>query len=60
MTIVLAIETMSQLQIDALRLVEATDDPKFATYVLGNASAATRRLRALADVIERRGHDTFA
>lgn len=51
--IIVAIETLSQLQIDALRLVEAADDAKFATYVLGNAPAATRRLRALADAIER-------
>ena len=55
--IVVAIETMTQMQIDALRMVEAADDPKFATYVLGNAPAATRQLRALADAIERRDSD---
>ncbi|MFG1820723.1 restriction endonuclease [Kribbella sp. NPDC049174] len=57
--IVVAIETMSQLQIDALRMVDAADDPRFATYVLGEASAATRRLRALADAIERRDSDSY-
>ncbi|UYY83098.1 restriction endonuclease [Arthrobacter sp. YA7-1] len=55
--IIVAIETMSQLQIDALRLIETADDPRFATYALGNAPAATRRLRALADAIERGGND---
>lgn len=55
--IVVAIETMTQMQIDALRMVETADDPKFATYVLGNAPAATRQLRALADAIERRDSD---
>lgn len=58
--IVVAIETMSQLQVDALRMVDTADDPKFATYVLGDASAATRRLRALADAIERRDSNSFA
>lgn len=57
--IIVAIETMSQLQIDALRLTETADDPKFATYTLGNAPAATRRLRALADAIERGGNDAI-
>jgi hypothetical protein len=51
--IIVAIETMSQLQIDALRTVETSDDPKFTTYVLANASAASRRLCALAGAIER-------
>lgn len=46
---IVAIKPLSQLQIDALRVTVTADDPKFATYTLGNAPAATRRLRALAD-----------
>jgi len=52
--IVAAIGTMSGLRVDALRPVDAADDPKFATYVLGDALARARRLRALADPIEHR------
>lgn len=48
-----AIDTMSRLQVEALRLVDAADDPKFATYVLGDASAGAGQLRALAGAIER-------
>ncbi len=53
--IVAAIGTVSGPQVDALRLVDAAGDPKYATYVLGDASSAARRLRALADAIEHRG-----
>ncbi|WP_369746489.1 restriction endonuclease [Paenarthrobacter sp. AMU7] len=53
--IAVAIETVTQMQSDALRLVDTADDPKFATYVLGNVPAAARRLRALADALETRG-----
>jgi hypothetical protein len=45
--IVEAINELPGPQVDALRLVEAADDPKFATYVLGEAAAGARRLRAL-------------
>lgn len=51
--IIAAIKTLSQPQIDALRPAGAADDAKFATYTLANAPVATRRLRALADAIER-------
>lgn len=49
--IVNAIDVMSSLHAGALRLVDPADDPKFATYVLGDALAGARRLRALADAI---------
>jgi|GEM_PF-661666 len=52
--IVNAIDVMSGLHVGALRLVDAAGDPKFATYVLGDALAGARRLRALADAIDRR------
>ncbi|PWR11895.1 hypothetical protein DKT68_04500 [Micromonospora acroterricola] len=52
--IVNAIDIMSGLHVGALRLVDTADDPKFATYVLGDAPAGARRLRALADAIDRR------
>ncbi|MFG1654244.1 restriction endonuclease [Micromonospora sp. NPDC049275] len=52
--IVNAVDIMSGLHVGALRLVDAADDPKFATYVLGDAPAGARRLRALADAIDRR------
>ncbi|RAO19906.1 restriction endonuclease [Micromonospora noduli] len=51
--IVNAIDVMSGLHVGALQLVDAADDPKFATYVLGDAVAGARRLRALADAIDR-------
>lgn len=54
--VVVAIGTMSRLQIEVLRLVDAADDPKFATYVLGDASAGAGQLRALAGAIERGAH----
>jgi hypothetical protein len=52
--IVNAIDVISGLHVGALRLVDAADDPKFATYVLGDALAGARRLRALADAIDSR------
>lgn len=51
--VVAAIGTISRLQAEALRLVDAAGDPKFATYVLGDVSAAARQLRALAGAIDR-------
>ncbi|MEU5910551.1 restriction endonuclease [Micromonospora sp. NPDC047527] len=51
--VVNAIDVMSGLHVGALRLVDAADDPKFATYVLGDALAGARHLRALADAIDR-------
>jgi hypothetical protein len=51
--VVAAIATISRLQVEALRLVDASDDPKFATYVIGDVSAGASQLRALADAIER-------
>jgi len=51
--IVSAVDTLSRLQADALRLVGKTDDPKFRTYVLGDAAASAAQLRALADAIVR-------
>ncbi|WP_147433019.1 restriction endonuclease [Catellatospora citrea] len=53
--ILAAIDTLSGLPVDALRLVAPASKPIFASYVLGDALAAARRLRALADAIERRG-----
>jgi hypothetical protein len=55
--IVAAIGVISGLHTDALRAVDAADDPKFTTYVLGDALAGARRLRALADAIERRANE---
>ena len=51
--VVVAIDIMSRMQIEALRPVDAADDPKFATYVLGDALAGAGQLRALADALER-------
>ncbi|MDQ7804603.1 restriction endonuclease [Amycolatopsis sp. A133] len=51
--VVVAIDALLQMQIGALRLVDVADDPKFATYVLGDASAGAGQLRALAGAIER-------
>ncbi|MBM0275029.1 restriction endonuclease [Micromonospora tarensis] len=51
--IVDAITVVSSPHVGALRLVDPADDPKFATYVLGDAPAGARRLRALADAIDR-------
>jgi hypothetical protein len=49
-----AIDDMSGPHADALRLVDASGEPRYATYTLGDALAGARRLRALADAIERR------
>jgi hypothetical protein len=51
--VVTVIDFISRLPLEALRLVEGADDPKFATYVLGDVSAGAAQLRALADAIER-------
>lgn len=51
--VVSAIESLSRLQVDVLRLVEDADDPKFATYALGDLSAGSAQLRAIADAIDR-------
>jgi len=50
--VVAAIGTIVRLQIGALRQIEAPDDPKFGTYVLGDAHAGALQLRAIADAIE--------
>lgn len=51
--VVEAIGTVSRLQVEVLQPVDVADDPKFSTYVLGDASAGAARLRALAEAIER-------
>ena len=51
--VVAAVETLVRLQVDSPRLVAASEDPRFSTYVLGNSRSAVRQLRALADAIER-------
>ena len=51
--VVVAIGTVSQMQLGGFRLIDAAGDPKFASYVLGDAVAAAGQLRALAGAIER-------
>jgi hypothetical protein len=51
--VVAAIGTLSRLPGESLRLVDSADDPKFATYALGDTAAGAGQLRALADAIER-------
>ena len=48
------IELVVSLQIDALKQIDAAERPEYGTYVIGNVSASVKRLRALADAIERR------
>ena len=55
--IVAAINVVRTSRVDALRVVETSDDPRFGTYVLGAPTAAARWLRALADAIERPAGD---
>ncbi|MCD2191607.1 restriction endonuclease [Actinomycetospora soli] len=51
--VMISIETLSRLQVDVLRKVDAAGDPKFATYVLGDVTAGSAQLRALADAVDR-------
>ncbi|MEV4279707.1 hypothetical protein [Actinoplanes xinjiangensis] len=55
--IVAAIDVVRTSQVDVLRVVEASDDPRFTTHVLGAPTAGARWLRALADAIERPAGD---
>lgn len=51
--IVSAIDLVSRFQLDALRSVDSSDDPRYATYQLGDVSSSARKLRAIADAIEK-------
>ncbi|WP_433672603.1 restriction endonuclease [Nocardia sp. CA-136227] len=51
--VIAAFSSLSQVEIGAVRLAQQQDDPKFSTYTLGDVRAATMKLRALADAIDR-------
>lgn len=49
------IELVLKLQVNAIKQVNASEQPEYVTYEIGDITASVRQLRALADAMERLG-----